>query len=150
VSPAGEIYVGSFRDSGWGGGTNTGEVVRLGREGEMPFGIREVTARASGFLLAFTSACDRTEGGRPENYALSAHRRLWKGGYATADQDRHEVPVAAARVAGDGLAVELQAGPLRPGFLYELRARAAVAPGGAPFWPQVAYYTLHAVPAEEK
>ena len=29
VSPSGELYVGSIRDSGWGGGNNVGEIVRV-------------------------------------------------------------------------------------------------------------------------
>ena len=44
ISPRGELYVGSIHDSGWGGGQNTGSIVRLQADREMPLGIDEVRA----------------------------------------------------------------------------------------------------------
>src|SRR5262249_50940751 len=52
VSPRGELYVGSIRDSGWGVGNNVGEIVRVHVEPEkLPCGIAEVRATPDGFTL---------------------------------------------------------------------------------------------------
>ena len=43
LGPTGDLYVGSIHDSGWLGGQNTGEIVRLSPNGEqLPNGIREL------------------------------------------------------------------------------------------------------------
>ncbi|HEY5311214.1 MAG TPA: hypothetical protein VIK18_01800, partial [Pirellulales bacterium] len=44
VAPDGDLYIGNLRDSAWGGGQNTGSIVRLRPEGSLPPGIAEVRA----------------------------------------------------------------------------------------------------------
>ena len=39
VSPMGELFVGSIHDSGWGGGQNTGSIVRMKADGELQHSI---------------------------------------------------------------------------------------------------------------
>ncbi|MFM7845447.1 MAG: PQQ-dependent sugar dehydrogenase, partial [Planctomycetota bacterium] len=52
VSPTGELYVGGIRDSGWGGGNNIGEVVKLRYDERTgPAGWAERRATHTGFLL---------------------------------------------------------------------------------------------------
>ncbi len=38
VNPDGMLFIGSIHDSGWGGGQNTGSIVRLAKTGELPPG----------------------------------------------------------------------------------------------------------------
>jgi glucose/arabinose dehydrogenase len=144
VSPRGELLVGDIRDSGWGGGRNVGAVVRLRLEGEVPPGIREARAWSGGFLLEFTRPLDPAPASDPSSYSISAYRRVWSGGYATPDRDRHAVAVSDAAVLDGGRAVRLRVAPLRAGFLHEIHVRAAAA--GEPLWPSTAHYTLNEIP----
>ncbi len=140
----GTIYVGSIRDSGWGGGSNIGSVVRLRFDlNSLPFGIREVRAFATGFEVDLTSAADPTLASAPENYALAAFTRVWKGGYNSPDQDRHRVALERVELSEDRTRVRLTVSSLRPGYVYELRLQPLRSEG---MFPQLAYYTLNTIP----
>ncbi len=145
VNPRGRIYAGNIWDSGWLGGANVGSIVILEPEGKLPFGIREVRALPGGFAVEFTGEVDRAQAADPKSFKLTAYRRIWKGGYATPDQERHTPAVSEGVLQGDGRTVLLKVDPLREGFLYEIHARAAGKGGEAP-WPGVAYYTLNQMP----
>src|SRR5207302_9773472 len=79
VSPKGDIYIGSVHDSGWLGGTNVGDVVRLRPNGKLPAGIREIRAAAGRFLISFTAPIDMRAAARSENYEISGYTRKWQG-----------------------------------------------------------------------
>ena len=144
-SPSGELYVGGMHESGWGGGNNVGNVVRLRPTGRFPFGIREARACPGGFELEFTGPCNRELAGKVESYTITAYRRVWKGGYATPDSDRHRGAVRAVEVEDGGLRVKLTVDRLQPGFLYEIHTR-PLRGDDEEMWPQVAYYTLNVLP----
>ncbi|MCZ6794412.1 MAG: c-type cytochrome [Planctomycetota bacterium] len=147
VSPRGELYVGNIHDSGWGGGDNVGTVVRFRMEGELPPGILEARARPDGFELEFTRPCDPDRATDPESYSVSAYRRIWKGGYATPDRERHRPEVTPRGISEDRRRVRLEVRPLRAGFLYEIHCR-PLGPGGEEaWWPATAYYSLKVIPS---
>ncbi len=150
VSPAGRLYVGNLHDSGWGGGANVGSILRLELAAdEVPTGIREVRAWRGGFDIEFTRAVARAKAVDPGSYRVSGYQRIWKGGYATPDRDRHEAKVIAARLAATGRSVRLEVGALRPGFLYDIQVDDAVGGDGTDgLWPRVAHYTLNRIPTE--
>lgn len=148
VSPTGELVVGSIRDSGWGGGQNTGSFVSLRLLDDWPAGLAEMTATARGFRLRFTRPVDATVAGSPESYGLAAYRRASTPDYGGPDLDRHDVPVLEVRLSGDRLAADLELGELRTGFVYELHLR-PLGSAGEPFFPAEAHFTLHRVPAGE-
>jgi mono/diheme cytochrome c family protein len=146
VSPRGALYVGSIRDSGWGGGNNLGEVVRVRvRPEELPCGIAEVRATADGFTLDFFRPVDRERAGRGESYLIQSYRRQSTPAYGGKDQDRRTEKLAGITVGKDGRRVTLRLGKLRAGFVYEFRLQ-NLAPGEGTFHPAEAHYTLRAVP----
>ena len=146
VSPTGDLYVGSIYDSGWLGGHNTGEIVRLRPNGRLPNGIRELRARSDGFEIEFFAPVNRQAAARRGNYSLSAYTRVWKGGYATPDSGRHTVAVKSATVAADARTVRLQIGPMRSGYVYDITCgRIGTGPNPA-LWPATGHYTLHRIP----
>ncbi|MFP6750067.1 MAG: hypothetical protein VB855_00180, partial [Pirellulaceae bacterium] len=72
ISPAGDLYIGSIRDSGWGGANNIGTLVRVQIDPEeLPAGIAEVRAVAEGLEVQLTRAVDRQKALDPGNYAIS-------------------------------------------------------------------------------
>lgn len=146
IAPDGDIYVGNIRDSGWGGGTNVGSIVRLRPTGALPAGIAEVRASRDGFVVHLTQPVDRAALGDPALYHVSSYRRESTPAYGGPDLARRDDRVTAVSVSGDGLQVELTLDGLRPGFVYELRMDSPLKPE-EPFFPAEAYYTLHRIPA---
>jgi mono/diheme cytochrome c family protein/glucose/arabinose dehydrogenase len=145
VAPDGDVYVGNLRDSGWGAGRNTGSIVRLRPQPDLPAGIAEVRATPRGFGLEFTQPVDRQRASRADSYAIECYRRIATPEYGGADVDRQSVKVQAVEVAADCRRAELAVQPMRAGFVYELRLK-NLARAGAVFHPAEAYYTLRVVP----
>ncbi|MBI1904518.1 MAG: c-type cytochrome [Planctomycetia bacterium] len=145
VSPAGEIYVGNMRDSGWGGGSNVGNIVRLTRSGDWPLGIAEVRAVAGGFEIDFTGAVDARAAARRENYSISLYRRVSTPAYGGPDVDRQTAQVSGVTVADDGRRVRLAVDKMNAGFVYEIRVK-DLGPRGVALRPVEAFYTLRILP----
>jgi hypothetical protein len=146
VSPRGELYVGSIRDSGWGAGANVGEIVRVQvQPDKLPCGIAEVRATHDGFTIDFFRPVDRELAGRAESYTIQSYRREPTPAYGGPDRDRRMEKVTEATVSSDARRVKLKLAELRPGFVYELRLK-NLTPGGGDFHPAEAHYTLNVVP----
>jgi len=145
ISPQGELYVGNLRDSGWGGGRNTGSLVRLQPTPAVPPGIREVQARSHGLEVTFTCPVDPALASDADRYHVLCYRRASTPEYGGPNLDEQTCRVQVAAVAADGLGVRLAISPWKAGFVYELRVSGLV-PAGQRFFPAEAYYTLKAVP----
>lgn len=145
VSPAGELYVGSLLDSGWGGGQNTGSIVRLTPSAELPLGIAEVRATARGFEVDFTQVVHAEKAADIENYQLRSYQRISTPAYGGDDQDERHETIAAAQVSKDCKRVTLELHELRAGFVYELNV-AALGSDSQSLFPSQAHYTMRIVP----
>ncbi|MBL8850172.1 MAG: hypothetical protein JNG89_10835, partial [Planctomycetaceae bacterium] len=145
VSPDGSLYVGSIFDSGWLGGRNTGEIVKLTPTGEVPNGIREVRAVPGGFEIEFIDAVDPSLAVDPANYALSGYTRVWEGSYATPDSDQYTPKIAAAELSPDARTVTLRVDDLRAQHVYAINCRTLTADGAA-LRPSSAHYSMNRLP----
>ncbi len=146
VSPNGDIFIGSIYDSGWLGGPNIGDIVRLRPNGKLPVGIREIRAAENRFLISFTAPIDTAAAAKRENYEISGYTRKWQGSYATPDSGRHQLAVESVDVASDGLSVVLHVSKQQPGHVYEITC-GKIGPESQPaLWPTVGYYTLNVIP----
>ncbi|HEY2253256.1 MAG TPA: hypothetical protein VGH74_19415, partial [Planctomycetaceae bacterium] len=145
VSPTGDIYIGSIHDSGWLGGPNVGDIVRLRPKGKVPAGIREIRERDGQFLISFTAPIDKAAAVRRENYEISGYTRKWQGTYATPDSGRHQLAVESVDVAADGLSVVLHTPRQQEGHVYEITC-GKIGLDGQPLWPAVGHYTLNKMP----
>lgn len=143
ISPTGEILIGSIHDSGWLGGQNTGAIEKLTFSGEMPNGIRELTATPEGFRIEFFHPVDAGFA-QKERYLVTGYTRLWGGAYATPDSNRHRADVTNAQLADDGKTVQLKVEGRREGFVYEVTAQHENETD--PLWPATGHYTLHRIP----
>lgn len=148
VSPTGDIYVGSIHDSGWLGGRNTGEIVRLRPDPEATArnGIREVRAVPAGFEIEFISAVERAAASETDNYSVSGYTRVWEGAYATPDSSRYTPAIGSAQVSDNGRTVTLAIDDLREGFVYEISCGPVPSPDGTRLSPDTAHYTMNRVP----
>ncbi len=146
VAPNGDLYVGSIRDSGWGGANNIGEIVRLRPQAAgLPAGIAEVRAVRDGFAIDFTAPVDAKLAANIGSYSLSSYRRISTPAYGGPDVDRRDEKIAAIEVAPDARRVTVRLKELRKGFVYELQMQ-NVAGKGKLFFPGVAHYTLRTIP----
>ena len=148
VSPRGELYVASIRDSGWGGANNIGTLAKLDfARSELPPGIAEVTVQSSGFRISFTAPVDAARAALLENYSIQSATRVSTTSYGGADRERRTDRITSVEVANDRMSVVLKVEALRVGFVYDIRLRNLTADGGV-FFPAEAYYTLRTIPAE--
>ncbi|HVW36678.1 MAG TPA: hypothetical protein VHB99_05215, partial [Pirellulales bacterium] len=145
VAPDGDVYIGNLRDSGWGGGQNTGSIVRLQPRGELPPGIAAVHATHDGFAIDFAQPVDASAAADVQNYAISSYRRIPTPAYGGPDADRENERIEEVVVSPDHRQATLKLARLRPGFVYEFRLK-QLAPTGLTFFPAEAYYTLRRVP----
>jgi mono/diheme cytochrome c family protein len=146
VSPRGELYVGSIRDSGWGAGANIGEIVRIQiQPDKLPCGIAEVRAIHDGFSIDFFGPIDRKVAEQTKSYTIQSYRREPTPAYGGADRDRRTEKVTGVSVSNDARRVELKLAEMRPGFVYELRLK-NLSPGSGDFHPAEAHYTMNVVP----
>lgn len=145
VAPDGDIYIGSIRDSGWGGGTNVGSLVRMRPRGELPPGIAEVQATPTGFAIEFTAPVDASVAEDKNNYHIESYRRQSTPAYGGDDMDRREEHVASLTLSADQRRATLVLEELRPGFVYAIRLSGL----SEAFFPAEAYYTLRNIPTAE-
>lgn len=146
VATDGDLYVGNIRDSAWGGGANTGSLVRLAPAAELPAGIAEVKALPHGFQIEFTQPVDSQKAAKSELYGISSYQRISTPAYGGDDKDRRQEKIRTLEVAQDGRSVRvLLTNPLREGFVYEFQLD-SLASGEELFFPAEAFYTLRRTP----
>ena len=145
VARDGDIYVGSIRDSGWGGSNNIGSIVRMrpSKDGAPP-GIAEVRATRDGFTILFTSPVVAKVASKIENYTISSYTRVPTPAYGGADQDRRTEKIVELTVSDDASQVTLKLDALREGFVYEFRLKNLT--NSKQFFPAEAHYTLRVTP----
>ena len=147
VSPDGDLYIGSIRDSGWGGANNIGTLVRVQIDPEeLPAGIAEVRAVAEGLEVQLTRAVDRQKALDPGSYAISSYTRVSTPVYGGDDQQRRTEKPLSVEVSGDGRRLLIKLAEWREGFVYELKIKKLV-DADEVFFPAEAYYTLRKAPA---
>jgi hypothetical protein len=147
VSPAGDLYVGCIRDSGWGGANNVGSIVRLRLQpDEIPAGLAEVRAAADGFTLRFTRPVDPQLAADPANYSISSYTRVATPAYGGPDKDRRQESIQELELSDGGREVRVRLPELRESYVYDIRLKRLV-PDGQPFFPAEAFYTLNRIPA---
>lgn len=146
VSPEGDIYVGSIHDSGWQGGLNTGDIVKLTPSGEWPNGLAEIRATPAGFDLEFFHPVDKERAADKSRYQISGSTRVWQGSYATPDSARHAVEIDSATLNDAGTIISLKLTGLKPGHVYDVAIGEIGAGENRALWPNVGFYTLHKIP----
>jgi mono/diheme cytochrome c family protein len=147
VSPHGDLYIGSIRDSGWGGANNIGTLVRIQViPQDLPAGIAEVRAVPEGLEVQLTRAVDRQKALDPGNYAISSYTRVSTPVYGGDDQQRRIEKPLSVEVSDDRRRLLIKLAEWREGFVYELKIKKLVGADEV-FFPAEAYYTLRKAPA---
>ncbi len=145
VAPNGSIYVGNLHDSGWGGGNNTGSIVRLNPTGEWPLGIAEVQATPDGLNILLTSHADATLASDIKNYSIRSYIRTPTPAYGGEDQ-KEKIEQIESLAYDDSLkTIRIKLGELREGAVYEINV-GNIGPLNVAIFPNQAHYTMRSVP----
>ncbi|MDA1179842.1 MAG: hypothetical protein O2931_13715 [Planctomycetota bacterium] len=142
VSPQGDVYVGSFRESGWGAGTNVGEILRFrwSPEDLLP-GIAHIAARHDGFEITWTKPVPATWAGSPMSYRVESFSREV---HPRDNTTRRLEPIERVIVSPDENSARLLLRAMRPGNVFAFQLMSI--PEGFDLFPTEAYYTLNKVP----
>jgi hypothetical protein len=143
VAPNGDLYVGNLHDSGWGGGQNTGSIVRLKPNGDYAAGIAEVRAQSDGFKINFTKPVNASAATNKSNYRIRSYRKIATPAYGGDDKDIRQEKVAAIDISQDTKQVLLRLDDLREGFVYEIDVDFGEE---QPLFPSQAHYTMRSIP----
>lgn len=143
LAPDGTLFV---------GGTNRGWAARGGKNftfertrwtGKTPFEIKEMRLTRNGWILTFTEPVDPKTAGRTDSYSMSAWTYIYKERYGSPQVDTVTPQVTAARVAADGLSVELTVKGRVKGHVHELSSTGVRSRDGKPLWHPTGYYTIN-------
>jgi glucose/arabinose dehydrogenase/mono/diheme cytochrome c family protein/cytochrome c551/c552 len=147
ISPRGELYVGSMKDSGWGAGNNVGEVFQLKFKADsLPAGIREVTATGEGQLtIELHGAIDPAAARDARNYRIESYTRISTPAYGGDDQQRKRETIEQIEFDEKSGRAQVTLDKLRSGFVYEIHLDQKIALG-EDFFPTEAHFTYHRAP----
>ncbi len=142
----GSLFAG-LSERGWGSiGPKSHGLQRIVWTGDTPFEVHEMRARPDGFELTFTRAVDPETAGDPASYRMESYTYRLSENYGGPEEDKLEVAVRSADVAGDGMSVHLTLEPLRAGYVHELHLDGVRSGDGEPLLHPEAYYTLVNIP----
>jgi len=132
---------------GWNSlGTRSFGMERITWTGRMPFEIRKMEALPSGFRLTFTKPIQKESGSSPLSYEMSSYTyHLWST-YGSDELDSAKVKITSAKVAEDGMSVDLECENLRPGYVHELNAPGVWSTDRSALLHPRAFYTLNRIP----
>ena len=103
-------------------------------------------ALPDGFRLTFTEPVDPVTAGDLASYQAKAWTYIYQKKYGSPMVDQVDANVTSARVAPDGLSVELTVSPLTKGHVHHLQSAGVKSKSGQPLWHPDAYYTLNEIP----
>lgn len=140
------LFVGQT-NRGWGSrGNRTEGLERLVWTGEVPFEVHGMRATPRGFRLEFTAPVDAEAAAETSGYAMTSYTYLLHSPYGSPEVETETLEIREARVAGDGLSVELVVSGLREGYVHELHAPGVRSAAGLALLHDEAYYTLIHIP----
>lgn len=146
LSDDGTLFIGGT-NRGWGSrGSKPFTVERVRWKGKVPFETRTMEALPDGFRLTFTEPADSTTLASLESYKVKAWTYIYQHKYGSPKVDHVDANVTSARVASDGLSVDITVSPLTKGHIHHLSAVGVRSRKGEGLWHPDAYYTLNEIP----
>lgn len=144
-SADGALWCG-LTNRGWGSlGQQEQGLQRLRWRGVVPFDLQAIEALPDGFRLRFTAPIEAASA-VASAFAVESWTYDHHEGYGCPERDGHGHAVAVARVAEDGLSVDLRVEGLTEVRVYAVRAAGVRGAGGAAPWHGVGYYTRNRAP----
>jgi hypothetical protein len=145
-SPNGQLYVGGITEPGWMAQPDRGALFRIDFTGQLPFEVKSIQVRPSGFRLNFTKPIDPSIAAKPQSYSLEHYRYEYTGAYGSPELDRTPVKVQSAVASADGLSVELTTSGLVKDRVYLISAEGVRSAAKESLVHPTGAYTLHEIP----
>jgi hypothetical protein len=141
----GSLFVGET-NRGWNSlGSRSYGLERVLFTGHTPFEIKTMEARPHGFRLTFTSPVDPASV-HSADWSLTSYTYEYHSAYGGPELDEKSLAIREAKLAPDGLSVELLVEPLRAGYVHELKLAGLRSRSGEALAHELAYYTLNRIP----
>ena len=122
LSDDGTLFIGGT-NRGWGSrGKKPFTVERVRWNGKVPFETKTMEALPDGFRLTFTEPADIETLTNLDSYKVKAWTYIYQHKYGSPEVDHVDANVTSARVAPDGLSVDLTVSPLTKGHIHHLSA----------------------------
>ncbi len=142
----GAMYVG-MTDRGW---SSTGErgygLQRLEWNGNVPFEMRNVTAKPDGFEIEFTKPVHKDIASNPALYGVTSFIYMYRYNYGSPIIRQETSPVKGLKVSEDGYRVRLVVDNMREKYIHEIKLGAIRSADGIPLLHDTGYYTLNYIP----
>ena len=140
--PDGALYI-AQTVRGWMSTEGNEGLQRIVWNGETPVEIQTLRLSDRGFALRFTTPMAPTAG-EVARYQVKRFQYNYHPQDGSLRINQVDVPVTAARLAADGLTVELELLEVQPGYVYEMVvSRDVQNRAGQPLLNTTAYYTLN-------
>lgn len=140
--PDGALYIGQTV-RGWMSTEGNEGIQRVVWTGENPVEIKTLRLTERGFALTFTEPMGAAAG-EARNFQVRRFQYDYHPIDGSLRRNEAEVPVTSARLAPDGVSLDLEMLEVQPTFVYEvLVARNVASRAGRPLLNTTAYYTLN-------
>jgi len=147
--PDNQLYVGGT-NRGWAStGRDPFALERLSWNGQTPFEMQSISARADGFEIEFTQPVDRITAANPEHYQIVDFTYLYHHFYGSPVQDMQDRTVFKVELSQDGRKARLYVEGLRPGYIYEIKTPQIKSAAGDDLLHPAGYYTLNRIPGQD-
>jgi azurin len=142
---------GGMTSRGWAStGKKDFALQRLVWTGVTPFEMKNVSARADGFLIEFTKPVDRALAQKAENYQFSSFTYKYQHQYGSPIIKQGNCPLQGIIVSEDGKTVQVVLDSMREGFIHEIKLKDLKAADGTALLHDFAYYTMNNLPSGSK
>ncbi|MDR8392764.1 hypothetical protein NC796_16535 [Aliifodinibius sp. S!AR15-10] len=142
----GSLFVGET-NRGWGSAGEANEgLQRLVWNRQVPFEMKNVSAKPDGFEITFTKPVDPETAKDLASYSVSTFTYKYHPVYGSPMVDQQETGVQGVKVSDDGMSVRLKLENLRKSYIHYLIADGLLAEDGQPLLHNTAYYTLNEIP----
>jgi azurin len=142
---------GGMTSRGWAStGKKDYALQRLVWTGVVPFEMKNVSARADGFVIEFTKPVDKALAQKAENYQFSSFTYKYQHQYGSPIIKQGNCPLQGIIVSEDGKTVQVVLDSMREGFIHEIKLKGLKAADGMALLHDFAYYTMNSLPAGAK
>jgi len=148
-TPDGDLIAGGT-NRGWPvRGSKAYAIQRLDWTGLVPFEIKEVSAKPTGFKISFTKAVAPAIAADPQTYQLKTFTHIYQQGYGSPEVDQTTPTVTKATVAEDRMSVVIEVNGLVQGHVHDFHLPAMQSAEGENLLHTSAYYTLNEIPQQQ-
>ena len=147
-SPNGQLIAGGFTTNRqWPvRGEEPFSLQRIDWSGIVPFEIKEINIKKTGFLVNFTKPVDTTVAANPEAYTITTYTHNYAAGYGSPEVDQTTPKVTKVVPSADGLSVMVHLDQIVEGHIHDFDLTPMKSAEDESLLHKKAYYTVNEIP----